>query len=127
MKYCQDCGTIIKGRTDKKFCDDHCRGHYNNAANRDRDINFKQINRILKKNTGILEKFVQQGVQITTFPILSATGFNFSFFTHQLYDQNGEICICCYNYGYKKLNEVELTIKQVSHLLHHTQNKHSTH
>ena len=125
MKYCQDCGTILRGRTDKKFCDDHCRGHFNNAANRDRDINFKQINRILKKNTGILEKLVQQGIKITTFNLLSATGFNFGFFTHQLAEQNGEICICCYNYGYKKINEVELTIKQVSHLLHYTQNKHS--
>ncbi|MGY0040302.1 hypothetical protein [Pedobacter sp. NJ-S-72] len=102
MKYCQDCGAILRGRTDKKFCDDHCRGHFNNAANRDRDINFKQINRILKKNTGILEKLVQQGVKTTTFHLLSASGFNFCFSTHQLDEQNGEICICCYNYGYKK-------------------------
>lgn len=118
MKYCQDCGTILKGRTDKKFCDDHCRCHYNNAMNRDRDINFKQINHILKKNTCILEKLIRQDIKITTFQLLSANGFNFSFFTHHLAEQNGEIYICCYNYGYKKINEEELAIKQVSHLLH---------
>jgi len=127
MKYCQDCGTILKGRTDKKFCDDHCRSHYNNAVNRDRDTNFKQINHILKKNTSILEKLVHKGIKTTTFHLLSATGFNFSFFTHQLYEQNEETCICCYDYGYKKINEEELIIKQVSHSLHNNENKYSDH
>jgi len=121
MKYCQDCGTKLIGRTDKKFCDDHCRCHYNNAINRDRCTNFRDINRILKRNTSILEQLNQKGIKFTTLHTLSATGFNFSFFTHQLEEQNGKICICCYNYGYIRLNEQELTIKQVSHLLHNSE------
>ncbi|AMQ00379.1 hypothetical protein AY601_3513 [Pedobacter cryoconitis] len=117
MKYCQDCGTILKGRTDKKFCDDYCRCHYNNDINRDREQDFKKINSILRKNANILEKLVGQGIRISTPHLLSAAGFNFTFFTHQLNEQNGEICIYCYNYGYVKINEGQLVIKQVTHSL----------
>ncbi|QNK62194.1 hypothetical protein H7F33_16865 [Pedobacter sp. PAMC26386] len=123
MKYCQDCGAMLRGRADKKFCDDHCRCHYNNAINKIRDSGFKEINRILKKNTDILEKFSQQGIHQTTQRILSATGFNFSFSTHRLYDKKGETCICCYNYGYITINEEELTILQTTHLLYNKPNQ----
>jgi len=29
-KTCLACGKILKGRVDKKFCDDYCRNNYNN-------------------------------------------------------------------------------------------------
>ncbi|RYF12576.1 MAG: DUF2116 family Zn-ribbon domain-containing protein, partial [Flavobacteriales bacterium] len=29
-RFCLDCNTEIKGRADKKFCDDQCRNNYNN-------------------------------------------------------------------------------------------------
>ena len=32
-KTCASCGEIIKGRIDKKFCDDACRSNYNNKLN----------------------------------------------------------------------------------------------
>lgn len=117
MKYCQDCGAMLKGRIDKKFCDDYCRCHYNNEINRNRDQDFKKINSILKKNAGILEKLIQHGVKTSTPHLLSGAGFNFNFFTHQLQEQNGEITIYCYNYGYIKINEQQLVIKQVTHSL----------
>lgn len=117
MKYCQDCRTILKGRIDKKFCDDYCRCHYHNNINRGRDQDFKKINSILKKNTCILEKLIEQGIKTSTLHLLSAAGFNFSFFTHQLAEQNGEISIYCYNYGYMKINAEHLVIKQVTHSL----------
>lgn len=118
MKYCQDCGTLLKGRTDKKFCDDYCRCHYNNELNRNRDQDFKKINNILKKNTSILEKLIEQGIKNSTPHSLSAAGFNFNFLTHQLQEQNGEMTIYCYNYGYIKINEEQLVLKQVTHPLY---------
>ena len=30
-KRCLECGDVIKGRADKKFCDDQCRSNYNMA------------------------------------------------------------------------------------------------
>ncbi|MFA6947300.1 MAG: DUF2116 family Zn-ribbon domain-containing protein, partial [Pedobacter sp.] len=27
---CLDCGAALRGRTDKKFCDDQCRSNFNN-------------------------------------------------------------------------------------------------
>ena len=32
---CLECGTVLKGRSDKKFCSDYCRNTYNNKVNRD--------------------------------------------------------------------------------------------
>ena len=29
-KKCLSCGKLLKGRVDKKFCDDYCRNNYNN-------------------------------------------------------------------------------------------------
>ena len=33
---CLQCDKVIRGRIDKKFCDDWCRNNFNNALNRKR-------------------------------------------------------------------------------------------
>ncbi|WP_431012719.1 DUF2116 family Zn-ribbon domain-containing protein, partial [Rahnella sp. PAMC25617] len=32
-KHCLNCGNVIQGRIDKKFCDDQCRNSFNNQQN----------------------------------------------------------------------------------------------
>ena len=32
-RYCLDCGAVLHGRADKKFCNDQCRNNYNNQLN----------------------------------------------------------------------------------------------
>jgi len=34
-RLCLDCGEAIRGRADKKFCNDQCRSNYNNQLNND--------------------------------------------------------------------------------------------
>lgn len=34
MRVCLSCGAKLIGRSDKKFCNDGCRGFYNNSKNR---------------------------------------------------------------------------------------------
>lgn len=69
-----------------------------------------EINSILKRNSGILKRFVEKGVNKLNRHMLAAAGFNFNFFTHQVYDKQKEVIICCYNYGYKGLNKEELLL-----------------
>lgn len=110
MEYCLNCGLRLKGRTDKKFCNDHCRSHYNNALNRDYNAALKEINSILKRNAGILKKLSENGVTKLSRATLSAAGFDFNFFTHQAEGAKGERYNYCYGYGYILVNEEELLL-----------------
>lgn len=53
---CLDCGTILRGRSDKKFCDDQCRSHYNNQIKAGMQSAMKPVNAILRKNHAILSR-----------------------------------------------------------------------
>jgi hypothetical protein len=44
-KTCLQCGTELRGRIDKKFCDDQCRTAYNNSIKTDSAI-IKNINNL---------------------------------------------------------------------------------
>lgn len=53
---CLTCGEVLFGRADKKFCNDNCRGIYNNKKNKMGDDYFRKVNSILRKNRRILEE-----------------------------------------------------------------------
>ncbi len=56
---CLYCGNPVKGRTDKKFCNDYCRNNYNNQL-KSKTVNIvRNINNALVKNIRILEGFIQ--------------------------------------------------------------------
>ena len=104
-KTCLDCETPIKGRTDKKFCDDQCRSNYNNRLKSDQSGNIKMINAILKKNRKILDKFNPEGkVKLLKNKLVQA-GFNFGYHTHIYQTQKGQIYTFCYEYGYLELEK----------------------
>ncbi|MCH5686755.1 DUF2116 family Zn-ribbon domain-containing protein [Niabella sp. W65] len=48
-KNCMACGKPVKGRSDKKFCDDYCRNAYNNRANGINSGIIRSINNDLKR------------------------------------------------------------------------------
>jgi len=110
MEHCLDCGAKLRGRPDKKFCDGYCRSHYNYELNKDKNAALKEINSILKKNADILEKMDKNGFSTFTQQMLVIEGFDFNFFTHQAYGQQGEVYKCCYNYGYRFINDDELSL-----------------
>lgn len=111
-KNCLECGLLLRGRTDKKFCGDHCRGHYNNMRNKNRDTGRKAINNILGKNAGILEKLQKNGVTQIHPHTLASIGFNFNYFTHQ-YDDDGMLYYCCYSFAYTQVNDKVLILKEI--------------
>ncbi len=107
-RLCLACGKPVRGRTDKKCCNDYCRNVYNNqrSSGTRRNNYIKSVNNILIRNRSILESLMPDntGCIRTSADKLRLRSFQFSFFTHQQTIQNGKTCFCCYDYGYLPLN-----------------------
>ncbi len=100
-KVCLECGEPLKGRADKKFCDDQCRSNYNNKANSDTTAEMRNINNVLRKNRKILETITpEEGKVKISKTKLHDKGFNFKYFTHTYTTQKGTVYKLCYDYGY---------------------------
>lgn len=100
-KFCLSCGEPIKGRTDKKFCDDQCRSNYNNRLNSESSVMVRIINNILKKNRKLLESVIgSDGKGKISRQKLMEKGFNFKYFTQIHTTQKGSVYKLCYEYAY---------------------------
>ncbi|QEC68576.1 hypothetical protein FRZ67_15140 [Panacibacter ginsenosidivorans] len=101
---CLACGKPVKGRIDKKFCDDYCRNVYNNQTKLDESTLVRQIINTLKKNRRILADFLgDKGITKVAKTKLLQAGFQFSYHTHQYVNQKGDIYFFCFEYGYLPL------------------------
>ena len=104
-RLCLNCTKPVKGRTDKKFCDDFCRNNYNNQL-KSATINLvRNINNALGKNRRILENLFITGEEIakTTRDKLLQKGFQFKYITHTYTNKKGSLYYFCYDYGYLPL------------------------
>lgn len=100
-KLCLSCGEPIKGRTDKKFCDDQCRSNYNNRLNSENSVQVRIVNNILKKNRKLLESVIgSEGKGKISKQKLTEKGFNFRYFTQIHTTQKGSVYKLCYEYAY---------------------------
>jgi hypothetical protein len=109
-RVCADCSAILRGRADKKFCDDHCRSNYNNRLKNENFGQLKAINKILKKNRDILKVKNPEGKIKVKKDSLIANGFNFNYYTHTYTTQTGNIYFFCYEYGYLPLDNEEILL-----------------
>ncbi len=100
-KTCQQCGTQLRGRTDKKFCDDLCRTTFNNHRKTDTQ-QVRNINSMLRKNRKVLEALTPdtEGKVRTTKRKLQDKGFFFGYHTHTYTTRNGNTYYFCYEYGF---------------------------
>jgi predicted nucleic acid-binding Zn ribbon protein len=103
-KFCLQCGEPLKGRADKKFCDDQCRTTYNNNL-KSEAIWVREINITLRRNRKIIEELIpiNDGKLKTTKVKLTDKGFNFTYHTHTYTTKAGATYIFCYEYGYLPL------------------------
>lgn len=117
-RVCLDCREIVKGRSDKKFCDDQCRSNYNNRLKAEDNSFMRQVNTILKKNHSILQKLNPEGKQKVNRDKLLKQGFDFNFHTHIYQTQKGGTYHFCYEQGYLVLNEQEILLvkREENHL-----------
>lgn len=109
-KTCLDCGTIVKGRTDKKFCDDQCRNNFNNRLKSEDGSLLKQINQALKKNRNILQKLNPNGKTRISRDKLLKQGFDQAYHTHIYETQKGAVYRFVYEHGYLMLENDEILL-----------------
>ncbi|HEY0055852.1 MAG TPA: hypothetical protein VGB63_10880 [Pedobacter sp.] len=109
-RICLDCSQPLKGRADKKFCDDQCRSNYNNRL-KTADSDFvREVNTILRKNRTILQQLNPDGKTKISREKLLSKGFSFSYYTHLYQTQKGNIYHFCYEYGYLKLESEDFLL-----------------
>jgi len=103
-KSCLACNKILKGRIDKKFCDDYCRNSYNNQHKTDSSHYARNIINALRKNKRILETFLgNQPMVKTTRERLLIRGFQFNYHTHTYANKKGNVYTFCFETGYMPL------------------------
>lgn len=113
-KVCICCEKLIKGRADKKFCNEHCRNNYNNLLNADANNLVRNINHALGKNRRILESFIPTDEEMgkASKEAMLQSGFQFKYFTHIYTNKKGTQYFCCYDYAYLLLeNDWYLIVK----------------
>lgn len=111
---CQYCNEIILGRSDKRFCDDHCRSAYNNQNNANRSTLVKETHKILQNNRKILQSLNITGKIKVPRKNLIDKGFEFGYFTGIFRNSKGANYIFCYEMGYLSLSNGEvLLVKKV--------------
>ena len=111
---CFSCRKPVKGRADKKFCNDHCRNSYNNRLKASTNNSIRNINNTLLKNRRILEGFLAEGEKMVRAgrTKMLERGFVFTYFTHQHTNKTGSVYSFCYDRGYLCLgNDSYLIIK----------------
>ncbi len=112
-KECLECGEVVKGRVDKKFCSDYCRNSYNNKVNKDSKNLIRNINNRLKKNYKILSELNTTGKTKVSRTRLYDRGFDFQLFTSIYKTKAEKTYFYIYDEGYLALeNETYLLIKR---------------
>ncbi len=115
-KHCLTCGHPLRGRIDKKFCDDNCRSIYNNKKYIHEKGFVKSVNHLLLHNRRILASYVDDNKETEKVPkaLLHHRGFHFDYFTHTAVSKEGATYYCCYDHAYQVVSEQELQICKVA-------------
>lgn len=98
-----ECKEPIKGRSDKKFCDDSCRNEYNNKVNKDGKNLIRNVNNRLRKNWRILEQLNPDQKTTTSRSKLIEKGFDFTYYTSTYTTKIGTVYFFVYDQGYLHL------------------------
>ena len=106
LQYCLECRKMLRGRSDKKFCDQKCKNnHYNEFRRTRQPAQFRQINQILMQNRNILKELFDRSVEkLFSTEDISNQGFMLSYFTHSNRNQD-EQSYYCYDYGLRTAEE----------------------
>jgi hypothetical protein len=111
-KFCRTCSRQLRGRTDKRFCNDACRNSFHNQVNAVSNNYIRQINHLLQKNRRILASLIPSNAQKVKIALaqLVELGYHFQYYTHERTNRKGNSYRFCYDYGYQLLSENVLMI-----------------
>ncbi len=113
MPDCLHCHETFEGRSDKKYCSPYCKSAYHYQQNKIKDAAlFVKIDRQLRLNRRLLKIYNKAGKATIRKETLLSDGFNPKYFTHYWKNQNGNIYLFCYEYGFMEKKE-ERAIKYV--------------
>lgn len=106
---CLNCEKPLKGRPDKKYCNDGCRNEY---FNKQKEIERKEIRKVdlaLKKNRRILKELFNRNESESVHENeLEEMGFMFRYHTHHhitTSTREQREYLFCYDYAYCKIRE----------------------
>ena len=110
-KRCEYCKKDIRGRSDKKFCNDYCRNIYNNQLHAVDNNFIRNINNALLKNRRILYGLMinERIIKINKEELLHL-GFQFKYQTHYHKGKSGTPVFGCYDYYYVLSEEEKCVI-----------------
>jgi hypothetical protein len=102
QRCCRYCGSILRGRQDKKFCDDACRNTHNNQQQGQQSNLMRAIHRILRKNRSILLSKLPEDSRrvLVSKDCLMREGFDFRYITHSYCLSREQEYRFCYEIGY---------------------------
>jgi len=105
MKNCPVCKTEVKGRADKLFCSVQCKSAFQYEKRVNHEMFYFKVDKQLKTNRKILKKFNQSGYTTLRKEKLLEAGFNPRFFTHFWKNQNKQVYLFCYEYGFMEIDQ----------------------
>lgn len=100
---CINCGEVLIGRRDKKFCDDHCRSLHHNVFYAPKYNLIRKTHTTLRKNRRILvqaSSFFGERIRV---PVkwLTQRGFSFDHCTQFILQKNKKPQFVCYDIAYQ--------------------------
>lgn len=117
-KKCLECLSPVKGRSDKRFCNDACRSSYNNRLKTDSSNIVRKINKQLHKNRRILSDLLKEEKMIrVNEDRLLTLGFDLEYHTHDLQTSKGQTYFFVYEYGYLSLENQQYLIVKNKNLI----------
>lgn len=100
------CGQVLSGRTDKKYCDLHCKSAHQYKKSKEDPVRFyNKVDNQLKLNRKILKEYNKGGKVTVRNETLLNLGFDPNFFTHFWKNQKGDVYLFVYEYGFLRLME----------------------
>lgn len=110
-KACPVCGSVLTGRSDKKFCDDGCRTTFNNRRWQQESEDIRKTHAILRRNRRILLSYSSSSDSVRlNRDKLMASGFRPDFVTRIAADPAGGLIRFYYEFGLKKLSGKEVQV-----------------
>lgn len=109
IKTCLACEKPLSGRSDKRFCDLHCKSTYHYKRGLERAPRFyNQVDNQLKTNRRLLKHYNRAGKAIIRASVIKAEGFNPNFFTHYWKNKKGDVYLFVYEYGFFKKSDNDI-------------------
>ncbi|WP_274474601.1 hypothetical protein [Mangrovimonas aestuarii] len=103
---CLHCGKLLKGRSDKKFCDVHCKSSYQYQKTKSETPKFYvKVDKQIKLNRRILKFYNRAGKATIRREVLLERGFNPRFFTHYWKNSKGDVYFFVYEFGFLRRKE----------------------